>query len=99
MRWFGVSLVQLAARCSALRQATNLPRGLGRRDYAALSVLVLRIIRTLHSRLASVLTGRPNNDVAVTKLYLCPVCGRIELGAPPESCPIYGAKGNRFVTV
>ena len=31
--------------------------------------------------------------------YLCPVCGHIELGAPPESCPICGAKGQVFVQI
>ena len=29
--------------------------------------------------------------------YLCPVCGHIEFGAPPEKCPICGAKGERFI--
>jgi rubrerythrin len=38
-------------------------------------------------------------DLAETKFYLCPVCGHIELGAPPESCPICGAKGEKFVQV
>jgi rubrerythrin len=33
------------------------------------------------------------------EFYLCPVCGHIELGAPPESCPICGAKGKVFVQV
>jgi rubrerythrin len=38
-------------------------------------------------------------DMAETAYYLCPFCGHIELGAPPEKCPICGAKGDRFVTV
>ena len=38
-------------------------------------------------------------DLAETKFYLCPVCGHIELGTPPESCPICGAKGEKFVQV
>ena len=33
------------------------------------------------------------------EFYLCPVCGYIELGAPPESCPICGTKGKSFVQV
>jgi rubrerythrin len=33
------------------------------------------------------------------EFYLCPVCGHIELGAPPESCPICGAKGKAFLQV
>jgi rubrerythrin len=38
-------------------------------------------------------------DLAETKFYLCPVCGHIEFGEPPESCPICGAKASRFVQV
>ena len=33
------------------------------------------------------------------EFYLCPVCGYIELGAPPENCPICGAKGEKFMQV
>ena len=38
-------------------------------------------------------------DLAETKFYLCPVCGHIEFGEPPEACPICGAKASRFVQV
>jgi len=37
-------------------------------------------------------------DFAET-FYLCPVCGYIELGAPPESCPICGSKGKVFIQI
>ena len=33
------------------------------------------------------------------EFFLCPVCGHIELGAPPESCPICGTKGKAFLQV
>ena len=33
------------------------------------------------------------------EFFLCPVCGYIELGAPPENCPICGAKGKVFLQV
>ena len=33
------------------------------------------------------------------EFFLCPVCGYIELGAPPENCPICGAKGKSFLQV
>jgi rubrerythrin len=36
-------------------------------------------------------------DLAESKFYLCPVCGHIELGTPPASCPICGTKGEKFV--
>ena len=36
-------------------------------------------------------------DLAESSFYLCPVCGHIELGNPPDECPICGAKGKNFV--
>jgi rubrerythrin len=38
-------------------------------------------------------------DLSVAEFYLCPVCGYIEFGKPPEVCPICGAKGSKFVQV
>jgi rubrerythrin len=36
-------------------------------------------------------------DLAQSNFCLCPVCGYIEIGNPPESCPICGTKGEKFV--
>lgn len=36
-------------------------------------------------------------DLAEAKFYLCPVCGHIELGEPPASCPICGTKAEKFL--
>ncbi len=38
-------------------------------------------------------------DLPQDKIYLCPVCGHIEFGTPPESCPICKTKGSSFVQV
>ena len=38
-------------------------------------------------------------DLADTKFYLCPVCGHIEAGNPPATCPICGIKGEKYVQV
>ncbi len=38
-------------------------------------------------------------DVTETRFYLCPVCGHIELGEPPEACPICGTKKEKFVQI
>jgi len=38
-------------------------------------------------------------DLAETRFYLCPVCGHIELGTPPATCPICGTKAEKFVEV
>ncbi|MBP7146682.1 MAG: rubrerythrin family protein [Acidobacteria bacterium] len=46
--------------------------------------------------LEAVLRGQ---DLAETKFYLCPTCGHIEFGEPPESCPICGLNGSAFVQV
>mgnify|MGYP001767285013 FL=1 len=38
-------------------------------------------------------------DLTETNFYLCPLCGHIELGAPPAVCPICGVKADKFVQV
>ncbi len=52
--------------------------------------------RLYQMALEAVAQGR---DLAETSFYLCPVCGYIELGAPPEACPICECKGEKFVQV
>jgi rubrerythrin len=42
---------------------------------------------------------RQGKDLAETRFYLCPVCGHIEFGEPPESCPTCGAKASTFIQV
>lgn len=36
------------------------------------------------------------NDVGREKVFLCPVCGNIELGKVPDKCPICGVLGKQF---
>ncbi len=36
-------------------------------------------------------------DLPEPKIYLCPVCGHIEFGTPPDVCPICKAKGSTYV--
>jgi len=36
-------------------------------------------------------------DLAQAEIYLCPVCGYIELGKPTADCPICGTKPNKFI--
>jgi rubrerythrin len=38
-------------------------------------------------------------DLAEARFYLCPVCGHIEFGVPPERCPVCGALGTKFTEV
>jgi len=42
---------------------------------------------------------RRGEDLTETEFYLCPVCGHIEFGEPPETCPICGAKAKAFVQI
>ncbi len=42
---------------------------------------------------------RKGQDLPQTRIYLCPVCGDIEFGTPPEACPICKAKGSSYVQV
>ncbi|MDI9384691.1 MAG: rubrerythrin family protein [Verrucomicrobiota bacterium] len=41
--------------------------------------------------------ARQGKDLPQTDFYLCPVCGHIEIGEAPESCPICNAKGSKFI--
>jgi len=42
---------------------------------------------------------KQGKDLEVTEFYLCPVCGYIEMGQAPESCPVCNTKGSKFVTL
>jgi rubrerythrin len=42
---------------------------------------------------------KQGKDLPQDKIYLCPVCGDIEFGAPPAACPICKAKGSSFIQV
>ena len=46
--------------------------------------------------LEAVAEGR---DLAETGFYLCPICGYIEFGAPPEACPVCKTRGEKFVAM
>jgi rubrerythrin len=39
---------------------------------------------------------RSGKDLSQMDVFLCPVCGDVEFGLPPEKCPICGAPGNRY---
>ena len=43
--------------------------------------------------------AQSGSDMAETAYFLCPVCGHIELGSPPDKCPICGVKGSAFTQV
>jgi rubrerythrin len=42
---------------------------------------------------------RAGKDLSQMEVYLCPFCGDVEFGVPPEKCPICGAPGAKFQKV
>ena len=55
----------------------------------------------VHARLYKLAldAARQGKDLSVGEIYLCPVCGHIEFGKAPDSCPICGTKGSKFIQV
>jgi rubrerythrin len=43
--------------------------------------------------------AKQGKDLTETKFFLCPVCGYIELGGAPASCPVCGELGDEFIQV
>ncbi len=39
---------------------------------------------------------KSGKDLSKMEVYLCPFCGDVEFGEPPEKCPICGAAGAKF---
>lgn len=39
------------------------------------------------------------DDLKDAQIYLCPICGHIELGTPPESCPICNVPASKYIQV
>jgi rubrerythrin len=42
---------------------------------------------------------KAGKDLSKMEVYLCPICGDIELGTPPDQCPICNAPAAKFVRV
>ena len=42
---------------------------------------------------------KEGKDLDESNFYLCPICGFIELGAPPEKCPVCGAAKQVFCQI
>jgi len=52
--------------------------------------------RLFQEALAAMKSGK---DLSTMDVYLCPVCGDIEFGEPPERCPICNTPASRFVKI
>jgi len=44
----------------------------------------------------ALLAVKSGKDIGREKIFLCPVCGNIEIGKPPEKCPICSVFGKQF---
>ncbi|MBU8871029.1 MAG: rubrerythrin family protein [Gemmatimonadales bacterium] len=44
-------------------------------------------------------SAKAGQDLEEPNFYLCPTCGHIEFGTPPDKCPICGVKAEKFVQV
>lgn len=55
----------------------------------------------IHAELYRVALEAAKNgrDLDTAAIWLCPVCGHIELGTPPEACPICKVKASVYVQV
>jgi rubrerythrin len=55
----------------------------------------------VHARLYNIAleAAQQGKDLTETEIYLCPVCGYIELGKPGADCPICGTKAAKFIQV
>ena len=42
---------------------------------------------------------KQGKDIDTAEIYLCPVCGHIEIGKPTQDCPICHAKVNKYMKV
>ncbi len=43
--------------------------------------------------------AKNGEDLSETEIWLCPVCGHIELGTPPDNCPICGVKASMYTQI
>ncbi|QFR48842.1 rubrerythrin family protein [Sulfurimonas lithotrophica] len=42
---------------------------------------------------------KEGKDIDEVNIYLCPVCGHIELGMPTENCPVCGVKPSTYIQI
>ena len=42
---------------------------------------------------------KAGKDLSTMDVYLCPICGDVEFGEPPERCPICNAPASKYVKI
>ena len=55
----------------------------------------------VHARLFSeaLAAMKAGKDLSTMDVYLCPICGDVEFGEPPERCPICNAPASKYVKI
>jgi rubrerythrin len=55
----------------------------------------------IHAQLYAIAleAAKQGKDLDIGEIYLCPVCGHIEFGTPPEKCPICGTLASKYIKV
>jgi len=56
-------------------------------------------VEAVHAKLyeAALKAVSEGKDLETSNIYLCPICGYIEIGEVPEKCPVCGVPGAKFV--
>jgi len=62
-----------------------------------LALAVEQIHHGLYSRALQMLQG--GKDMPAQRIFVCQTCGNTVLGAPPEECPVCGARKEGFLEV
>ena len=58
-------------------------------------------VEAVHAKLYGLAleAAQSGQDLTESQFYLCPICGHIEFGKPTVSCPICGAKAEKYILV
>ena len=74
----------------------------GEKDSAALASFkfAMAVEQTHHGLYGKALEAvKGGKDLPAASVYVCPICGHTEVGGAPDTCPVCGAKKDRFVEV
>ena len=42
---------------------------------------------------------KAGKDLDAGEIYLCPVCGHVEFGTPPDTCPVCNVKSDKYIVI
>jgi rubrerythrin len=58
-------------------------------------------VEKVHAELYEQALGalQAGKDLSTMEIYLCPVCGHLEIGSPPGKCPVCGLVGAKYQKV